>query len=110
MAAVFAVFEPSLPRTTRESLPDAVAATFDAIVATTALDADERQLQVLKTSDDWAALITALANSGLLPQTELLAASRDLSLPASLPTLVRRLNVAHAPPRAESSSKSGFPI
>jgi hypothetical protein len=93
---------PSLPAgVTRESLPDAVAATFDAIVATTALDADERQQQVLKTSDDWAALITALANSGLLPQTELLAASRDLSLPASLPTLVRRLNVAHAPPRAD---------
>ena len=84
----------------RESLPDAVAATFDAVVATTGARPEE-QGSVLRTSDDWAALLSALSTAGLLPQTELIAASRDLALPASLPNLARRLNVAHAPPRAD---------
>lgn len=80
------------------SLPDAVAASFDAIVALSPGATSGAQLH---TSEEWTALLSSLTTAGLLPQAELLQASRDLALPASLSQLARRLTAAHAPPRAE---------
>ena len=86
-----------------ESLPQAVSDTFDAIAATATAGAIEGAAgSQLRSEADWARLLSALSTAGLLPQTELIAASRDLALPASLAQLSRRINTAHAPPRADT--------
>ena len=84
----------------RESLPAAVASVFDAVAASSAAGAGSAQSGI-RTPEDWATLLSALSTAGLLPQTELLSASRDLALPATYAQLHRRLNNAHDPPRAE---------
>ena len=72
----------------RESLPAAVASVFDAVAASSAAGAGSAQSGI-RTPEDWATLLSALSTAGLLPQTELLSASRDLALPATYAQLHR---------------------
>ena len=68
----------------RESLPEAVAAVFsDAATAAGSGMAPGGSPQ-LATATEWAELLSSLTAAGLLPQAQLLEASRELALPASL--------------------------
>ena len=66
MAATTMAMQPAY-----ESLPAAISSAFDAVAATAG---DDPALGI-RTSDGWATLLSALSSAGLLPQTELLAAS-----------------------------------
>ena len=80
----------------RESLPDALAGVFNVFAAEGRTGGPKQ----IRTSEEWAAMLSAISTAGLLPQPELLQASHDLALPASLAQLQKRLNGAHEPPRA----------
>jgi hypothetical protein len=84
----------------RESLPDAVAAVFEE-TAGGAASATAGGSQI-RTADEWATMLSAITAAGLLPQPELLEASRDLALPATFQSLQRRLMSAHETPRAST--------
>ena len=85
----------------RESLPGAVASLFEEFAAVSgATAAPGGAGPQIRTSEEWAALLSAVTSAGLLPQPELLKASQDLALPASLSSLQTRLNGAYEPPRA----------
>lgn len=97
-----------MPNEVRESLPDALAEVFEE-VALAAADGFSAAATPggsyhpgIRTADDWSQLLSAISSAGLLPQPELLAASRDLALPANLQQFSRRLQAAHEPPRADA--------
>ena len=82
----------------RDSLPDNLAAVFNSFTSET----EPGRPPAIKTSEEWTELLSAITAAGLLPQPDLLRASHELALPATLAALQKRLNSAHEPPRAQT--------
>ena len=73
---------------------------FDSITSDISGSPGPGQAGQIHTAEDWSRLLSAITSAGLLPQSELLDASRDLSLPTNLAHLSKRLQSAHELTRA----------